>query len=274
MTILDIQHLTVQANARKTKHDSHVLLNNISCQIAAGEILAVIGPNGAGKSTLLTTVAGDQHAHRISGTISVAGHSIMESLTAQSTNQRARQIAVLPQFSLLNFPYHVHEVVGLGRIPHSSGKTVDEGIIDDALAAMDITFLKHRLYTQLSGGEKQRVQLARVLAQIWRPEDAPQQIRMLLLDEPTTALDLGHQQQLMQAIKTFAKQGVAVMMVLHDVNLAARYADKILALLCSEMVAYGTPTDVLTTDNVKRLFNIEVDVIPHPQDRTPVIVSR
>ena len=131
-------------------------------------------------------------------------------------------------------------MVQLARIPHNTGRQCDDQIVKDALELMDISFLTNRLYTELSGGEKQRVQLARVLAQIWNSEDAPAQTRLLLLDEPTSALDLGHQQQLMTAIRKLANQGVTVVMVLHDINLAAHYADTILALLCSERLAYGS----------------------------------
>lgn len=264
MTVLEINKLTVKTNASR-KH-SHYLLNNVSCNIDAGEILAVIGSNGAGKSTLLNAVAGERLGHTVEGSITIANETSQQHL--------ARQLAVLPQQSLLNFPYRVHEVVALSRIPHKSGNTVDEIIIDQALTAMDIHFLKDRLYTHLSGGEKQRVQLARVLAQIWRAEDAPNGTRLLLLDEPTSALDLGHQQQLMQAIQEFAKQGVAVMMVLHDINLAARYADKLLALLCSETVAYGTANEVLTPQTIKKLFGIDVEVMFHPTNQTPIIINK
>ena len=138
---------------------------------------------------------------------------------------------------------------------------------------MDIGFLKDRLYTQLSGGEKQRVQLARVFAQIWDQNDAENGLRLLILDEPTTALDLGHQQALMSAIQAFARKGVAVVMVLHDVNLAARYVDKVLALLCSQVVAYGSPEDVITQDNIQRLYEVDIEILKHPKDNTPIVVG-
>ena len=256
--ILTINNVSVTSDQRQ-----HKLVDNVSCTIDQGEVLGIIGPNGAGKSTLLATIAGDIN---YSGNIIINGQ-------ADSPHLRARQTAILPQSSLLNFPFRVFEVVNLGRIPHQTGIKRDNEIIDQALEKMDIGFLKNRLYTELSGGEKQRVQLARVLAQIWSEQDSPSGNRLLILDEPTAALDLGHQQDLMNAIKAFAKQGVAVAMVLHDINLAARYCDKLLALLCSQTLVYGSVTEVITSDNVKRLFGIDAQIIPHPVHNTPIVVG-
>ena len=261
-SVLSINNLHARING-------HALLQQISCDVNAGEIVAIIGPNGAGKSSLLKAIAQDIPINN--GTININQRAI------SNTPEQARQVAILPQFSLLNFPYTVYEVVSLARIPHSTGLTVDDEIIDETLQAMDIGHLRDRLYTRLSGGEKQRVQLARVLAQIWRAEDTePNQQRLLLLDEPTTALDLGHQQILMKTLFEFAKQSknkVAILMVLHDINLAARYADKLLALLEGETLAYGTPKQVLTKKNLKQLFEINARIISHPDNGAPVVLG-
>jgi len=256
--LVSIKSLSVTSD-----HQEHLILNNISCAINQGEILGIIGPNGAGKSTLLSAIMGDIN---YTGEIHING-------LADAPHLRARQVAILPQLSLLNFPFRVFEVVNLGRIPHQTGLTRDQKIIDQALEMMDIGFLKNRLYTELSGGEKQRVQLARVLAQIWSSEDSPSGDRLLILDEPSSALDLGHQQDLMNAIKAFAEQGVAVALVLHDINLAARYCDKLLALLCSETLAYGNVSEVVTAENVKRLFGIDAHIVAHPTQQTPIVVG-
>ncbi len=240
-----------------------VLVSEISYELQAGKVMVIIGPNGAGKSSLLKAIAGDI---TYSGSISING-------LAEIPKLRARQVAVLPQLSLLNFPYRVSEVVGLARIPHNTGRKSDDQIIKDALELMDISFLTNRLYTELSGGEKQRVQLARVLAQVWNCEDAPNEARLLLLDEPTTALDLGHQQQLMNAIRTLAQQGVTVVMVLHDINLAAHYADTVLALLCSQQLAFGSVNEVITSANIRSLFDVDAKVIMHPERNTPVVID-
>jgi len=266
MSLLKIDSVSINASPssrlRRTERQQ-ILVDDVSCSLEAGEILAVIGPNGAGKSSLLKAIVGDL---AYSGEISIRNLS-------ENPKLRARQVAILPQLSLLNFPYRVSEVVGLSRIPHETGMHQDQQIIDSALSAMDIDFLKDRLYTELSGGEKQRVQLARVLAQIWDPDDSPSGMRLLLLDEPTFALDLGHQQQLMHAIKSFADQGVAVIMVLHDINLAASYSDKLLAMLCGQRIAFGTPHDVVTTDTIKRLFNVDASVVRHPDRDIPVVIG-
>ena len=258
MSILQLKNVSVSSGK-----ENHLLLDNASCEISRGEILGIIGPNGAGKSTLLAAISND---------IAYSGDIIIDGVS-DTPNLRARQVAVLPQLSLLNFPFRVFEVVNLARIPHQTGIKVDAEIIDQALEMMDIGFLKNRLYTELSGGEKQRVQLARAFAQIWREQDSPNGQRLLLLDEPTTALDLGHQQDLMNAVKQFAQQGVAVAMVLHDINLASRYCDKLLALSCSQTLAYGRVDEVVTTTNVKRLFGIDAQIIPHPSHNTPIVVG-
>lgn len=241
------------------------LLDDIHMQVGPGEIMAIVGPNGAGKTTLLKAVCGDIVPTQ--GEIQLNGIAI----DAWPRQQRARHVAVLPQLSVLNFPYTVEEVVGLGRIPHSSGARIDQGIIAEAMRAMDISYLQGRLYTKLSGGEKQRTQLARVMAQIWRKDDAAQ--RLLLLDEPTTALDLGHQQQLMGAIVDFAKQGVAVVMVVHDINIAARYADSVTAISCGRSLAQGAVDDVMTETMLKNLFNADIRMVEDPLTKRRVVIS-
>ncbi|MFT4635068.1 MAG: iron complex transport system ATP-binding protein [Arenicella sp.] len=261
--LLDIDKVCIRVRAARKSSSHSVLVNSVSCHVNAGEVLAIIGPNGAGKSTLLNAIAGDIE---FSGTIIIDG-------VAEQAKLRARQIAVLPQLSLLSFPYRVSEVVGLARIPHNTGRQRDDEIVQEALILMDISYLSERLYTELSGGEKQRVQLARVLAQIWQKEDALNGTRLLLLDEPTAALDLGHQKLLMGAIRELAKHGVAVVMVLHDINLAARYADKALALLCSERLAFGSIKDVITQQNIKLLFEIDVHIAQHPEHNSPVVIG-
>ena len=167
----------------------------------------------------------------------------------------------------------------LSRIPHKSGHIADQKIVNEALELMDIEYLAQRLYTDLSGGEKQRVQLARILAQIWRTQDIPatsasqsQAQRLLLLDEPTAALDLGHQADLMRAVKEFSQSGVAVVMVVHDINLAARYADRILALQCSQVMAFGGVEEVITKANMEALFSTTVDVVLEPISGTPYVM--
>ncbi|GAA6137689.1 heme ABC transporter ATP-binding protein [Arenicella sp. 4NH20-0111] len=256
--VLIVKDLTVPVPS----NGSHNLVSNCSFSIERGEILAIIGPNGAGKSSLIKAIEGSL---KYKGTIDMPTISHLPKL-------RAKQLSVLPQQSALNFPFTVEEVVELGRIPHSTGKQRDIEIIRDALSMMDISYLSNRRYTELSGGEKQRVQLARVFCQIWEPDDQNQQ-RLLILDEPTSALDLGHQHHLMSAIKTFSNRGVAVIMVSHDINLATRYADSLLAMMCSEQLAYGTPKEVVTKSNMQRLFGLQVEILVSHESGQPVLIG-
>ncbi|MEO0367720.1 MAG: heme ABC transporter ATP-binding protein [Pseudomonadota bacterium] len=254
--VLKVSNLEIHVDRGKKK-----LLDSCSFTIKAGEILSVIGPNGAGKSSLLKAISGD---------LEYQGQIEFSNLNSEP-RQRAKQLSVLSQHSSLSFPFKAREVVALGRIPHSSGFDIDQEIVNQALELNDIGYLADRSYTDLSGGERQRVQLARVLAQIWRAEDVQDQPRILLLDEPTGALDLGHQHDLMRTLTTFAEQGVAILMILHDINLASRYSDKVLALLCSQTMAYGTPDQIINAELIKQLFQTEVEILRHPKNGAPMI---
>ncbi|MFL0799547.1 MAG: heme ABC transporter ATP-binding protein [Agarilytica sp.] len=256
--VLSVDHVSIKREGRE-------LLKDISVELNSGEVLAIIGPNGAGKTTLLNTITGELTPNH--GSVHVCGQMFKD----WGIQIRAKSLAVLPQLSLLNFPYTVHEVVSLGRTPHSTGVEIDDTIIQGAMVLMDIEYLSDRLYTQLSGGEKQRVQLARVMTQIWRDEDAEQ--RLLLLDEPTTALDIAHQQMLMNAVATFSKNGAAVCMVVHDVNIAANFADKVIALRNGETLAVGTAEDVITEKTMTALFGAEIEIVEHPKTKNKVILT-
>jgi len=241
------------------------LLQDISLQLSAGEILGIIGPNGAGKTSLLHLLTGDIVA--TGGELSLLGSKLSD----WQGRSRAQVVAVLPQLSLLNFPYTVEEVVMLGRTPHSTGNREDRDILREVMQATDTEALRERIYTQLSGGEKQRVQLARVFAQIWRsPADQP---RLLLLDEPTAALDLAHQQLIMETLKSLAKNACAIAMVAHDFNLLSAVADQITALCAGRQVATGSPKTVLTQSVFAKVFGVEVTITAHPETGRPLVVS-
>lgn len=242
------------------------LLHDINLSVAPGDILGLAGPNGAGKSTLLNTMAGDIHPSR--GRVSLAGRDIR----AWNRRDLARARAYLPQLSLLNFPYTVEEVIVLGRIPHDTGRETDGHILDEVLQATDIAHLRGRLYTQLSGGERQRVQLARVFAQLWDPDSSP--LRLLLLDEPTSALDLAHQQQVLEAIRGLANRGCAVVLVLHDLNLAAGVADRMAIIHRGCLEAVGTPRDILNPGLLRDVFCIDALVQRHPERDLPLVIPR
>jgi len=242
------------------------LLSAVSFELNSGEILAVLGPNGAGKSTLLKCLAGQLHP--TTGAIRV-GADLLSSFRAQDV---ARWRGVLPQASHIPFEFRVIEIVMLGRSPHSRGGTSarDHAIAMDALALADATHLVERSVQTLSGGELQRVHLARVLAQIWDPVDTPG--RLLLLDEPTASLDLKHQHALLKIARSWAENRSAVMVILHDMNLAAAHADRILFLKDGRMVSVGTPKDVITSARIQQVFDVQSVVLEHPRSGVPVVI--
>lgn len=241
------------------------LLGDVDLDVQPGKITTVLGPNGAGKTTLLRVLSGEL-APDI-GSVSLCGQLLHD----WTPRQRATLLAVLPQHSLLNFPFTAAEVVMLGRTPHNSGLAHDREIVDCALKAVDCDYLAGRIYTQLSGGEKQRVHLARVLAQIWEP--SVQGERFLLLDEPTSSFDLAHQQLTLDVVRHLARQGVGVLMVIHDLNLAARCADEMILMQCGRVVAVGAPADVLQRDIIARVFQVDATIGTHPVSGTPLVIT-
>lgn len=241
------------------------LLSEIDFSLERGQVMSILGPNGAGKTSLLNLLCGSVPPTR--GSFTLSGRPLLD----WPIRERARAQAVLPQQSSLNFPYTVEEVVLLGRTPHASGAAADKLILDETLQATDTQALRHRLYTQLSGGEKQRVQLARVFAQLWRAQDS--EARLLLLDEPTSALDLSHQKLIMQSIRELAEQGCAVIMVLHDFNLAARHTDLCLILHRGRQWGLGSPSQVLTPAMFREVFDVQVTVTDHPAGQGPLVIQ-
>jgi len=241
------------------------LLAGIDLQVQAGEMVALIGPNGAGKSSLLHLLAGG--IAPCDGRIALGGRR----LDTWTLRERARALALQAQHSLLSFPFTVEEVILLGRIPHASGNATDREILEQVLHCTDTATLRHRPFTRLSGGERQRVQLARAVAQIWRGEDAPD--RVLLLDEPSSALDLSHQRMVLQLVQELAASGVAVVTATHDFNLIASRADQVLVLDHGEQHSCGAPAQVLNREMFQQVFDVEVFIERHPSHRTPLVVQ-
>lgn len=261
MEILSTSNLSLRLGNKQ-------VLNNINLSLGAGRVYAIIGPNGAGKSSLLKSLCGE--------IISFTGHLRFggKALSDLNSIDLARAMAMLPQSSNLNFPFTVREVVSLARTPHCSGKHIDEQIISEAINAMDMHKLQQRLYTQLSGGEKQRTQVARVLAQIWREKDSGGLPRILLLDEPTAFLDMGHQQQLLQQVTRFGENGASVVMVLHDINLAANFSDEIVAMQAGEVIAAGESHKILTVDLIETLFSARIDLLRRESQPSHYVLQR
>lgn len=231
--MLNVKHLSVSVGG--LDRPAKQLLSDINLHLDYGEKLAILGANGAGKSTLLKCLCGEISRYQ--------GDIILDHLSLKFWNgaERARQMAVMPQKVELAFPFRVDQVVALGRAPHGDERQ-SVAIQRSAMQCADVWHLRQRSYSGLSGGEQQRVQLARVLAQIWRAEknergqDLP---RYLLLDECTSALDPAHQHSIMQRVGEFAARGVAVLAVMHDISLAASWADRVLILHHGEVLASG-----------------------------------
>ena len=241
------------------------LIQALDLAVTAGECVAIVGPNGAGKTTLFRLLSGELHPQQ--GDI----HFNTRPLSQWPVGQLARMRAVLPQASSLQFAFTVQEVVTMGRMPHDTGRKLDADIVQEVMAVCDVARLSLRSYTELSGGERQRVQLARVLAQVWRP--VPEGERLLLLDEPTSALDLAHQLELMQVVQQVCQADIAVLIILHDLNLAARFADRILMLHEGRTIALGTPAEVMRADLIECVFNVKAQIIQHPLYGCPLVVS-
>lgn len=240
------------------------LIRDISVHLDSGEMVALIGPNGAGKSTLLRLLTG--YLSPESGTRTLMGRPL-ESWTPLDL---ARTRAVMRQSSELAFGYSVREVVSLGRAPHNNAQL--RQALQQVLEQTDCISIADRDYRRLSGGEQQRVQLARVLIQLWSPQPAP---RWLFLDEPTSALDLYHQQHSLRLLQRLTRESpLGVCCVLHDLNLAALYADRILLLHQGELVASGTPREVLQTDVLQRWYRADLGVVNHPESPVPQVFLR
>jgi iron complex transport system ATP-binding protein len=231
------------------------ILDGITADIAPGRVVAIVGPNGAGKSTLLKILAGDITPQE--GTVLLNGRP----LSAWHRSDLARQRAVLPQSPELAFHFRVREVVELGRYPHSGRATPedDRKAIEEAMTVTEIAPLAARDCCTLSGGERHRTHYARVLAQLWHKPEAGE-TRILLLDEPTAGLDLFHQHAILAKARAMAKDGNGVLAVLHDLNLAAAYADTLIVLVKGRIDAAGPPNEVLTIERIKRVWRVNCEV--------------
>ncbi|MGV6875005.1 heme ABC transporter ATP-binding protein [Pseudochelatococcus sp. B33] len=255
------------------------LVHGIDLAVARGEMLVVLGPNGAGKSTLLRLLAGE--IGPTGGAVFYGGQDI----AALPPWRLALVRAVLPQAAQVAFPFRVREVVqlGLDSVGRRLTATARGDILAQALAEGDVAHLEGRTYDTLSGGERQRVQFARVLAQLRAgmaaadgfarmPGQAPVPTPVLLLDEPVSNLDLKHQSGLLVAARRLAGEGVAVIAILHDLNLAALFADRIVVLDVGRLVADGAPADVLTDGLLQAVFDAPFRVGVPPPPPVPYVL--
>ena len=254
---LSVQNLSVFYGAREA-------LRSVSLKVSDGEVAALIGPNGAGKSTLIKAVSGVVPARN--GEILAAG----KNLRALTRQERARLVAVVPQMATLPPHFTVWQTALLGRTPHLNFlghlSEKDREITRRALEQVDALHLAESPVGKLSGGERQRVLLARALAQ-----ETP----ILLLDEPTAHLDLQYQAEILTLVREVARDREAsILLAIHDLNLAARYADRVILLVEGEIRAEGTPRQALRPEVISEAYGVPVEVIRHPETDFPLVFPR
>lgn len=242
------------------------ILNGISAIFYPGEFNMILGPNGSGKSTFLKIFSGE--INKYNGSVFYGE----EKITSLKKEALAKQRAVMSQQPELSFPLMVEEVVMMGRYPHFTfnPNKKDETICNQVMERMNLILFKERNYLTLSGGEKQRVQYARVLAQIW--EKPTEGYRYLFLDEPLTSLDINYQQEFLQIAREFTNDGTILIAVMHDINLAIQYADKLFFLKEGKLVSHGSPKDILDQELIKQVFNVEASIINNPITNNPLVI--
>lgn len=235
------------------------ILRGIDLAVAAGELVSLVGPNGAGKTTLFGVLAGD--IAPTSGAVHLDG----QPLSHWTPVEMAQRRAVLPQSASVTFPFRVREVVEMGRAPWvgTDRDTDTEDAIRRALEAADVAELERRTFYTLSGGERARVSFARALAQ---------ECQLLLLDEPTAALDIHHQEHVLRAVRERVANGAGAIVVLHDLALAAAYSDRVAVMSEGLIAADGPPRQVLTSDVLSGVYHHHIDVVEHPETGDLLIV--
>lgn len=237
-----------------------LLVKDINLTMKAGEVNVIMGQNGAGKSTLLKILAGS--IKHYGGEALINNRNIL----GYSQGELAKLRAVLSQHYEIFFPITVDEIVMMGRYPHfkSSPGKIDIDICIEAMELMGILELRNRDYNTLSGGEAQKTQMARVLAQIWQDKDTEQSPKILFLDEPVSSLDLHYQHHIMQVAKDFAARGNLVAAVLHDINLAVSYAERIIFMKDGKILKCYNSGEKIENEVVSRVFDIKTHSIINP----------
>lgn len=240
------------------------ILKAVGLTAAAGEVTAIVGPNGSGKTTLLRALTGE---------ITACGSLTLDHIAINPRNAAAlaARRAVLPQSSRLAFPFTVEEVVRMGQL---AGRFADRpGLVERALDRVGLRHMAGRIHQDLSGGEQQRAQLARVLAQIWEPT-GPDGANWLFLDEPVASLDIGQQLAVMRLARDFARAGGGVVAVMHDLNLTAMFADAVCVLHAGRIAATGPPPEVLTSETLSRVYDCDLRVSTPPPGTVPYLLPQ
>lgn len=251
----------LRASGASVDLDSRRVVDDVDLSVNAGEIVALVGPNGCGKSTLLSALAGFRKP--ATGSIAIGSNRV----EATSTMALARLRAVVTQHNRPDVGFTVGEVVEMGRYPwlRTPQSAQSAQAIAQAIAECDLTELTSRPVSHLSGGQQARVAMARALAQ---------QTPVLLLDEPTAALDIAHQEQVLRVLQLARERGTAILLVVHDLSLAAAYADRVVLMKAGRVQATGTPDDVLTDSLLSEIYDHPVEIIAHPRTGQSVIVPR
>lgn len=253
----------IKAHQISYKHKEFHILDSVDVQLEYGEFLAIVGPNGAGKSSLLSVLANEV---KLKQQILFKDKNIGD----WSVKELSKHKAKFSQHNSNDIPLEVKDVVMMGRYPYfdAQPKREDHEAMNKMMYETDVFHLKGREYNTLSGGEKQRVHLSRVLAQL-QNEIAH---KLLFLDEPLNNLDVKHQYKALEIIKNFTKKANSAVVVLHDLNLAAQYADKILLMKSGRVEAYGTPEEVFTAEKISEAYNFPCTVCDHPITHNPMII--
>lgn len=257
--MIEVSGLSVRLSGKSILHD-------VSFTARPGALTAIAGPNGSGKTTTMKAIAGELS---YGGSVRINGHEI----TGMAPWRLAAMRGVLPQSSTISFPFTVREIVRMGLTSGINSRPQDaESVAAEALEAVDLSGFEGRFYQELSGGEQQRVQLARVLCQIPEPIVDGQPC-WLLLDEPVSSLDISHQLTIMKLARDFCERGGGVIAVMHDLNLTALFADRMVLMKGGELSATGTVTDVLTDEHMLSVFGCPLRVNRVPAGDTPFVLA-
>jgi iron complex transport system ATP-binding protein len=244
-----------------------ILLQDVNIAVKPATFTAVMGANGAGKSTLLKILSGDL--------IHQTGNLIWNNIPLREYDNKdlSRRRSVLRQQYNVQLPFLARQIIEMGRYPHFDGRLTEHCrmIINQVANYVGVDALMDRNYLTLSGGEQQRVQLARVLVQVW---DAPAGEKLILLDEPVSALDIHFQHQLLALVKALTERGFTILAVLHDLNLAMQYADEVLMMKRGKVIAFGNKLAVMNTKNIKETFDVDVALYQHEVSDNPYIVVK